>query len=950
MDKIDENGLILARKVLKLDEEEVFSPSQSPFLLENLQTPEVATTYQNPNALISPYASLEAINEPIRTQGLTHEEKMRYKALLERKIQLGEDLPHIHKFKYYAWQRKFFNSRSNMIFLNASNQAVFDGEEIPTPLGFRRIKDIRVGDKIFGRDGKECEVETIPYKGTALCYRVTFDDGADVIVSSNHLWKVRFPFVGKARSKPHVVTTEEIIKVGRYAPDTEPRLRAQCDICEEVEYSSPLEEPYLVGFWVGDGTVQGNTAQLHKLSYDTEELFMGTHDFVMGQDKRSVRSKKLGALIRKLYPNEEMVSQTKHLPESYLTGAKVDRVALLRGLMDSDGYASSKGNEVSFTTTSEKLRDQFVELVSSLGCVVNRVATKKTHYTKGGERVVCSDAYTVVFKSTFNPFRLKRKADRWRFLDKYRHTRIVYKIEEVGHLPCTCFTVTSQDSQFLVTRRYIVTHNSGKSLIQTRKMIEWCGNRTVWPELWPRSDMFQHWYFYPNYDTIVREFETKWKKLMPGPRLQNDARSTWRWKEIKEKGKLIGISWGYGTQTFPMYFLSYSQDLSGQQASSVNYIALDEEAPVFRFPEYQVRLRATHGYFSMVFTATLGQDEWRRTMEPEEDEEELFPLAEKSQISMYDCMTFDDGTPGMFTEEDIKQEIAKCIDENEVRRRVFGRFVPSGKLYVPNYQTKKHLRKPHIIPSSWRVYSGIDSGSGGDKAHPAAMVFLAVSPDYTTGRFFIGWKGDKKMKTTSGDILQKHKSLIEEHKLKITSTVYDYGDADLAILAERDGGYFIKADKSRDKGWQTMDTLFGVGALAIYATPELRELGVELSRLTRKEDGTERRGSNKVKDDLADAARYVVMSVPWDWKKILASSKLKEPVDELPDYSKKPVDEEPFYGIVDDPVVTDRPKREDNFQKYLDARPSARAAYEMNKENRNGESWEDEAEEFYGYV
>jgi len=75
-------------------------------------------------------------------------------------------------------------------------------------------------------------------------------------------------------------------------------------------------------------------------------------------------------------------------------------------------------------------------------------------------------------------------------------------------------------------------------------------------------------------------------------------------------------------------------------------------------------------------------------MQPEQFEEEQFPGAGRRFVSQYDCMYFDDGTPGIYTPEMIAENIRKCSSQAEVQRRVFGRFVVDSDRLVPSLMRK----------------------------------------------------------------------------------------------------------------------------------------------------------------------------------------------------------------------------------------------------------------------
>ena len=118
--------------------------------------------------------------------------------------------------------------------------------------------------------------------------------------------------------------------------------------------------------------------------------------------------------------------------------------------MDSDGYVDHKGG-CSFTSHSPQLRDGLIELVRSLG---GQAWVSYTDTRKG------RPGWDVWVKTPFNPFRLPRKAVRWR---NHLTPRIVIRVEEVGFEPVRCITVAAPHHQYL-TDGYLPTHNSGKDV------------------------------------------------------------------------------------------------------------------------------------------------------------------------------------------------------------------------------------------------------------------------------------------------------------------------------------------------------------------------------------------------------------------------------------------------------------------------------------------------------
>jgi hypothetical protein len=162
------------------------------------------------------------------------------------------------------------------------------------------------------------------------------------------------------------------------------------------------------------------------------------------------------------------------------------------------------------------------------------------------------------------------------------------------------------------------------------------------------------------------------------------------------------------------------------------------------------------------------------------------------------------------------------------------------------------------IPKSWNIFSGVDPGSGGQSGHPAGILFIAVRPDYKEGIAFRAWRGDG-IPTANPDILRKYREL--KGSLMVMNQVYDTKDKDFQLVAASQGESFSPANKSRDEGFGLMNSLFKNGMLKIQkGDPELDKFVGELMSLPSITDARK-----KDLDDLSDTARYICMSIPWDF-------------------------------------------------------------------------------------
>lgn len=407
-----------------------------------------------------------------------------------------------------------------------------------------------------------------------------------------------------------------------------------------------------------------------------------------------------------------------------------------------------------------------------------------------------------------------------------------------------------------------------KSSTQIRKCIDWATNTELWPDLWIRPPK-QFWYMYPSQKVADAEWLTKWSLFLPRGAYKEHPK--YGWKEIKEKGHIVAIAFNSGVYVF---FKTYSQDEEDLQSGTLDALFCDEEMPENLYSELNARLTASDGYFHMVFTATLGQEFWRQVMEPRPDEEERFPLAAKWCVSLYDSQLYIDGAKSHWTPEKIAQVKARCKSHAEFLKRVMGRFVVVGGRKYESFDATRHMKEKHPVPSNWLIFEGVDIGGGGETSHRSAICFVAVRPDFRAGRVFLGWRGDGVI-TTSGDVFQKHMEMKRENKIKPLRQFYDWGNKDFGTISTRAGEPFEKAEKGHDIGEDVINTLFKNDMLYIYEDPELAKLAGELSTLLKSTP------KNKAKDDFADAFRYAVTKINWDFS-LLTGAKSDED-DETPE-------------------------------------------------------------------
>jgi hypothetical protein len=167
-------------------------------------------------------------------------------------------------------------------------------------------------------------------------------------------------------------------------------------------------------------------------------------------------------------------SYEKWIPERYLFAPIADRVALLQGLLDSDGSVHSVNNHVEFVSTSEKLARDVVSLVQSLGGTARLARKEVNRYTYKGESKIGLPSWrvSIALPNGIRPFLLGRKATTYRGRVKYAPSRSIVSITPVGRENVTCIAVDAPDHLY-VTDDFIVTHNTLVQLIALYELGEW---------------------------------------------------------------------------------------------------------------------------------------------------------------------------------------------------------------------------------------------------------------------------------------------------------------------------------------------------------------------------------------------------------------------------------------------------------------------------------------------
>ena len=355
---------------------------------------------------------------------------------------------------------------------------------IPTPNGWRKVGDIKVGDYLFGQDGKPTKVLNVFPQGEKQVWEVHFKDGRAVPCCEDHLWEYYNARV--LTGKPLVESTKEIYrKANKFGFKCFNGMGYRYSIRTNNPVSYPEKalypNPYVMGALLGNGCFRLYKANGHEILYyssENEEM-PNRIASILGENITVKKVKKNYSYyfkdenhalwvidILKNYPELwNLKSRDKFIPKDYLESSIEQRFSLLQGLLDTDGCIEKNKGTISYSTTSEKLRDNLIELCRSLGMSVTFYEQERDGYNVWyNMQIICSKEIKPKL------FRLKRKKD---IAEKYsqnkKRTKRRDRIEITNIIPTnsfkemTCFVVDNEDHLFLAND-FIVTHNSRVSL------------------------------------------------------------------------------------------------------------------------------------------------------------------------------------------------------------------------------------------------------------------------------------------------------------------------------------------------------------------------------------------------------------------------------------------------------------------------------------------------------
>ena len=374
-------------------------------------------------------------------------------------------------------QRHFVRSNVDVCFFGGTvggGKELSINELVLTPNGWVKNGTLKTGDVVCTPFGEPTKIlQVFPHKNKDI-YTLRTSDGRECMCGLEHLWEVRTrKQVHKYRQHGEnkhfmVMTTRELIDgMSQGKNYYMPIPKAQQ--FKEKEYVIP---PYILGVLIGDGCLTEKNSNNYLLISNTEKDILDkvakitdTERIREGDTNYNkyfyfAKARKYKDYLRNIGLLD--YSYNRFIPQEYLWGSIEQRRQLLYGLMDTDGCVESK-NRYSYSTTSERLKDDFVYLCRSLGYIATvGVDKRKGKYTTEVAYDIRIQTDDIIFSSKKH---LEKYENNKKWIEEnglYSRTKDHVLIESITYKcneDALCILVEDKDHLY-IAGDFVTTHNT----------------------------------------------------------------------------------------------------------------------------------------------------------------------------------------------------------------------------------------------------------------------------------------------------------------------------------------------------------------------------------------------------------------------------------------------------------------------------------------------------------
>lgn len=730
-------------------------------------------------------------------------------------------------------------------------------EKVLTPRGWTTMDKLKPGSVISNPDGTSQSVVQVFHRNKQQVYKITFSDGTFIKCDGDHLWfaKIANRIKGKTIRNympldfyGSIHRTEDLYHLLKKYPHKRPLIPC----CDPIKYQQNWKsyyDAYLIGLTIGDGSIDKKTIritsedqaildycvsrggrQFGSLDNIDRERAPSVHFYLNSELMRSI--KELG-----LYGTK---APTKFIPERFLRGTVEERLAILQGLMDTDGEAHE--GKAYFSSVSEQLIDDVRTLVQGLGGWATKTGGGKLKYRQ-------ADWEPGVYKETDNNgwglyirlpeqkdlFRLERKREK---ASNYKHGRLVRRMVSIKKLKKkrkTICIVVNNPNRLFVTKEFLVTHNTDVLLMDFLQHVG-VGFGTEWRGILFREEYTQL--------TDVINKSKKWvSQIFPGAKY-NGSEHKWSFPDGEQLFlrymRVPSDYWSYHGHEYPWIgweeLTNWATDECYTMMMSTNRCS---------DPNVPRKYRATcnpagvgHGWVKHRFIDQAAPGKIYRDLTTGKARTHIVSRLEENTALLEADPTY-------------KQTILASAQDDPVKYKawVLGSWdIIAGGFFVDLWDANTHILPSFELPESWNIIRSFDWGS----AKPWAVSYIAECngeqpdceydlPYFPKGsaiviREIYGWNGtvNEGDRATSQEIADRIKevdmAIEQEYGIRVSS-----GPADTSIYEVRDGSSIgsnmashgvhwkraYKGSGSRIAGWALIRTMLGAAKRGDLEKPHL---------------------------------------------------------------------------------------------------------------------------------
>jgi hypothetical protein len=335
----------------------------------------------------------------------------------------------------------------------------------------KAVQDVKVGDLLMGPDSKPRTVLSTT-SGVSQLYRVVPTKGDPYVVNDAHILSLKTTsrgYRGRKRDGAKYPKGEIVnVNVEDFLTETKTFRHTHKGWRTGVDFPSAASltvDPYFLGLLLGDGSIGGmvslTTADPEMVvEAERQAAYWGIE--VKGYKKDSsasvyhLTSGRTGGKANPLMTalrEMGLGAGEKFIPLPYRTASRAERLELLAGIIDTDGYYDGKCMYV--TLKSERLLDDTIFLARSLGFAAYKKAVKKRCHNNG--KVGTYFATVISGDLEKIPVRLERRKAKPR-QQKKDHLVTGLTIEAIGEGEYFGFEIDG-DRLFMLGD-FTVTHNT----------------------------------------------------------------------------------------------------------------------------------------------------------------------------------------------------------------------------------------------------------------------------------------------------------------------------------------------------------------------------------------------------------------------------------------------------------------------------------------------------------